>query len=142
MNSDFGHTEGLMSHGSLEGGHSLSDYGDHETRAPQADSSSPSIQEIVTACEDGKGIDVNVIHVARRFGLADNFIVVSGRSDRHAQGIAYRVLKLFEDRGLEPFGVSGLEEGQWIVIDAIDTVVHIFYEPMRKHYDLEGLWAE
>jgi ribosome-associated protein len=42
---------------------------------------------------------------------------------------------------MEPFSVQGLEDGQWIVIDASDVVVHIFYEPLRAHYDLEGLWA-
>lgn len=107
-----------------------------------AEQASPSLAELLKACEDGKGIDVKNVDVSRRFGLADNFILVSGRSDRHVQGIAYRVLKLFEDRGLEPYSVQGLEEGQWIVIDGSDIVVHIFYEPMRAHYDLEGLWDD
>jgi ribosome-associated protein len=101
----------------------------------------PTVAELIRACEDGKGIDIRNIDVRERFGLADNFIVVSGRSDRHVQGIAYRILKVFEDRGMEPFSVQGLEDGQWIVIDASDVVVHIFYEPLRAHYDLEGLWA-
>lgn len=112
----------------------------HENRA-HADNS-PSLPELLRACEEGKGIDVKILDVRKRFGLADQFIVVSGRSDRHVQGIAYRLLKLFEDRGLEPYSVQGLEEGQWIVIDASDVVVHIFYEPLRAHYDLEGLWQD
>ena len=107
-----------------------------------AEPTSPTTAELLKACEDGKGIDIKNVDVTRRFGLADNFILVTGRSDRHVQGIAYRVLKLFEDRGLEPYSVQGLEEGQWIVIDASDVVVHIFYEPMRAHYDLEGLWDD
>ncbi len=107
-----------------------------------AEQTSPNVAELMKACEDGKGLDIKNVDVSRRFGLADNFILVNGRSDRHVQGIAYRVLKLFEDRGLEPYSVQGLEEGQWIVIDASDVVVHIFYEPMRAHYDLEGLWDD
>jgi len=103
---------------------------------------SPGLTELVRACEDGKGIDIKTFDVRKRFGLADSFIVVSGRSDRHVQGIAYRLMKLFEDRGLEPYSVQGLEQGQWVVVDASDVIVHIFYEPLRAHYDLDGLWDD
>jgi ribosome-associated protein len=74
--------------------------------------------------------------------IADNFIVVSGRSDRHVIGIANRAIDAAAERGISPSTIEGLEKGHWVLLDFGDVVLHVFYEPLRAHYNLENLWAE
>ncbi|MFM1848142.1 MAG: ribosome silencing factor [Pseudomonadota bacterium] len=97
-------------------------------------------KEIIAACEEAKGKDLTVLDVSKAFGLVDNFIIVSGRSDRQVQGITNRIIDAVEKSGQKPISVEGFEEGQWVLIDCADVVVHVFYEPVREHYDLESLW--
>jgi len=100
------------------------------------------VQKTCSAILDAKGIDATIIDVSKNFGLADYFIVVSGRSDRHVQGLANKVLEQLQQAGVEPYTVDGLEQGHWVVLDLVDVVVHIFYEPLRQRYDLESLWLD
>jgi ribosome-associated protein len=97
-------------------------------------------KEIIKACDEAKGKDLTVLDVSKAFGLVDNFIIVSGRSDRQVQGITNRILEAVEKMNLKPISIEGFEEGQWVLIDCADVVVHVFYEPVREHYDLESLW--
>lgn len=97
-------------------------------------------RDIINACMEAKGRDISVLDVSKSFGLSDYFIVVSGRSDRQVQGISNRILEMLDKNGLSPNSVEGYEEGQWVLIDCGDVVAHIFYEPLRSHYDLESLW--
>jgi len=94
--------------------------------------------EIVETCEEAKGKDVAVMDVSKLFGLSDYFIVVSARSDRQVQGIANRILGSF----ISPVTLEGMEKGHWVLMDFGEVVVHIFYEPLREHYDVEGLWIK
>ena len=97
-------------------------------------------QRILEAAQEGKGIDAAVLDVSKNFGLADYFVVLSGRSDRHVQGLANKIIESMEQNGSEPYSIQGMEQGHWVVIDAVDVVVHIFYEPLRSRYDIENLW--
>lgn len=97
-------------------------------------------QHIALAASDAKGQDILVLDVKDLFSLADYFVIVSARSDRQAQGISNKILERLVRQGVKPLAISGLEEGQWILIDCDDVIVHVFYEPQRLHYDLEGLW--
>lgn len=97
-------------------------------------------KQIVDACEDVKGTAVVVLDVASISDFADYFIVASGRSDRQVQGITNRVIEELAKQGVRPLSVEGYEDGQWVLIDCGDVVAHIFYEPVRDEYDLEGLW--
>ena len=97
-------------------------------------------QGIVQACEDVKGKDIVVLDVASISDVADFFIVVSGRSDRQVQGITNRVMEQLARTGVRPLSVEGYEDGQWVLIDCGEVVVHVFYEPVREIYDLESLW--
>ena len=96
--------------------------------------------EIFSACNDAKGRDVAVLDVSHIFGLSDFFVVASARSDRQVQGIANRIIASMAELGVEPVTIEGLEQGHWVLIDFGDVVAHIFYEPLREHYDVEGLW--
>lgn len=96
---------------------------------------------IINACADAKGKDISVLNVSKIFGIADFFVIVSGRSDRQVQGITNRVMEALEQSGVTPVAIEGFEDGQWVLVDYGDVVVHVFYEPLRERYDLEGLWS-
>ena len=99
------------------------------------------VNQIINACADAKGNDIKVLDVSAVFGLSDFFIIASGRSDRHVQGIANKVVSAMSDSGCDPLAVEGLDEGHWVLLDFGDVVMHVFYEPLREHYDIEGLWG-
>ncbi len=83
-----------------------------------------------------------VYNVAEIVSYADYFVICSGRSTRHVQGLAEHIEEALLQRRVKPLGVEGLTEGQWVLLDLSDVIVHIFYQPMRTIYDLEGLWWE
>jgi ribosome-associated protein len=97
-------------------------------------------KRIVQACEDVKGQQVTVLDVASISDFADYFIVSTGRSDRQVQGITNRIIEELAQLGIRPLSVEGYEDGHWVLIDCGDVVAHVFYEPIRAMYDLEGLW--
>jgi ribosome-associated protein len=98
------------------------------------------LKRVVGACEDVKGKDVAVLDVHSISDFSDYFVVVSGRSDRQVQGITNRVVEQLAELGVYPSSVEGYDDAQWVLIDCGDVVVHVFYEPMREHYDIESLW--
>lgn len=97
--------------------------------------------KIVNACGDAKGKDLSVLYVNNLIQITDYFIIATGRSDRHVQGICNRIIQELSENGIEPVGIEGLELGQWVILDFTDVVVHVFYEPIRERYDIESLWA-
>jgi ribosome-associated protein len=99
-----------------------------------------TVKGVVSACEEVKGRDTLVLDVHSISDFADYFVVVSGRSDRQVQGITNRVVDELCRLGVKPLSVEGYEDGQWVLIDCGDVVVHVFYEPMREFYDIESLW--
>ncbi|MFN4897086.1 MAG: ribosome silencing factor [Pseudomonadota bacterium] len=99
-----------------------------------------TVKRIVRACEDVKGQETTILDVHSISDVADYFVVVSGRSDRQVQGITNRVVEELCRSGVKPLSVEGYEDGQWVLVDCGDVVVHIFYEPVRALYDIESLW--
>ncbi|NLJ26795.1 MAG: ribosome silencing factor [Deltaproteobacteria bacterium] len=89
-----------------------------------------------------KALDLVLLDVSRFTSFADFFVICSGKSSRQVQGIADNVEKSLRDHGIKPLGVEGRIEGQWILMDYGDVIIHIFYEPIRHFYDLESLWSE
>ena len=92
------------------------------------------------ACADAKAKELLALDVSEVSDVAKYFLIVSGRSDRQVQGIANRILQALDKFGIEPYSIEGFDQGHWVLIDFEDVVVHIFFEPVRAHYDLEGLW--
>ena len=113
-----------------------------EEERGEADQDAPVVKRVIELCHDAKGIDIAVLDVTPVFPFADYFIVVSGRSDRQVQGICNRVLNGLGKQGIRPLSVEGLDQGHWVLIDFEDVILHVFYEPLRDHYDLEGLWVQ
>jgi ribosome-associated protein len=74
--------------------------------------------------------------------FTDYFLLCSGRSDRQVQAIAQGIEEELNKKGIRPLGQEGAVEGRWVLMDYEDVVVHIFLDPVRKFYDLEGLWID
>ena len=91
---------------------------------------------------DHKAENTLIYEVAEIVSFADYFVICSGRSTRHVQSIAEHIEVALGQRRVKPLGVEGLTEGQWVLVDYNDVIVHVFYNPMRAFYDLEGLWWE
>jgi ribosome-associated protein len=89
-----------------------------------------------------KGIEPVVLGVKGLCGFADYFLICSGASRRHVAALAQHLEEEMARMGVKPLGEEGLKDGHWILLDYNDLVVHIFLQPMREFYDLEGLWAE
>ena len=90
---------------------------------------------------DKKALDVKILEISRLSSIADYLVLASGQSDKQAQAIADSV-----KQGLKKFGkvidIEGLKEGNWVVIDYGDVIVHVFKEEIRHYYDLDSLWAQ
>lgn len=97
---------------------------------------------VANSCFEAKGKDISILDLSKVSDLASHFVIVSARSDRQAQGICNRILHDLANIGLVPLSIEGLENGQWVLLDLGEVLVHIFYEPLREYYDLEGLWAK
>lgn len=89
-----------------------------------------------------KARDPVLFHVGGLTSMTDYFLVASGGSTRQVQAITRNVLRKMRDAGFHSYGVEGEKEGQWVLMDFGDVVVHVFYEPVRSFYDLESLWVE
>lgn len=96
----------------------------------------------VKAILEKKAADVVVLDVRGLTSIADIFIICSGLSSRQAAAIADHVERYLKKRGLKPLSVEGKNEGLWVLLDYGDVIIHIFYETVRKFYDLEGLWSD
>jgi len=91
---------------------------------------------------DKKAYDLVILDVRGFSSYADFILIASTRSARHVQGVAEAVEEeLFREK-IEPLGVEGKTEGQWVLMDYGDVVLHLFFEPVREVYDLEGLWMD
>lgn len=91
---------------------------------------------------DKKGQDVEVIDVAGVCPIAEAIVLVTATSQRHAKGLASHVLDRTAEENLEYLGMEGQREGEWILVDLNDVLVHVFTGDRRDLLDLEGLWSE
>ena len=90
-----------------------------------------------------KAFNVRILEVSGVSSLTDYLLLASGRSDRQVQAVAEAVrLGLKKEHATPPLAVEGMTEGRWVLIDYGDVMVHIFQEPVREFYDLDGLWSE
>jgi ribosome-associated protein len=92
--------------------------------------------------KERKAIDPVMLDVGEMTSITDYFIIASGSSTRQVQAIAGHLLRKMRQAGFRAMGVEGEAEGLWILTDFGDVVVHLFYQPVREFYDLEGLWIE
>ena len=97
---------------------------------------------IAVTAIDKKAEDLIIMDVRGMAGFTDFFVIMSGRSTRHVQSLAETVDKEVSSKRLSTSNTEGMTEGQWVLLDYNDVVVHIFHDESRKFYDLEGLWHD
>jgi len=91
---------------------------------------------------DHKAEDLVVLDVRELTSFTDYFIIMSGRSTRHVQGLADVIEKELRSKRISSKYCEGLQEGLWVLLDFNDLIIHIFYRDTRKFYDLDGLWHD
>ena len=102
----------------------------------------PQLDLFVKALLGRKALDVVMMDVGGLTSLADAFIICSGRSNRQVTAIAEHIRTELKKEGITPLSIEGLKEGHWVLMDYGSIVIHVFYDPVRSFYDLEGLWAD
>jgi ribosome-associated protein len=102
----------------------------------------PAVNQYIKAVVSMKALKVVVLDLRKLASFADAFIICSGRSHRQVSAIAELVEKDLKAKGIKPLGVEGLREGHWVLMDYGHVIIHVFYEPVRIFYDLEGLWSD
>ncbi len=89
-----------------------------------------------------RGFDVRILKMDKISSICDYFVIVSGDADVHVKAISNAVYDALIDEGLKPFHKEGMDTGNWVLLDYIDVVVHVFREPVRTFYALEKLWGD
>lgn len=102
----------------------------------------PMLDLIVNAMLQRKVIAPVLLDVQELTSVAEYFIICSGSSNRQVAAIAQTIKKELKEHKYKPLSIDGLKEGQWVLMDFGHVVIHIFYDPVRNFYDLEGLWTD
>ncbi len=104
--------------------------------------SKTKVFHIVEAALGKKALNLSLLDMRGMTSFTDYFFICSGTSDRQVQAIAEGIREALEGKGIRPLGLEGTLGGKWILMDYEDVVVHVFLEPVRQFYDLEGLWVD
>ena len=98
-------------------------------------------KSVIDALEELKAKDVREIDVRGKTSIADLLVIASGTSARHVKSIADEVAKFAKKAGVMPLGVEGEVEGEWVLVDLGDVIVHVMLPRIREFYGLERLWT-
>jgi len=102
---------------------------------------SPALQAVVAdALSDMKALEIKVLDVRGLTDIADFMVIASGTSDRHVRSVAQRVVEKSKQAGFRAHGVEGLKDGDWVLIDLNEIIVHVMLPRVREFYGLEKLW--
>jgi ribosome-associated protein len=110
-------------------------------KAAKAAKAGPSLKTVVIdALADMKALDVKFLDVRGLTDIADFMVIASGTSDRHVRSVAQRVVERAKEAGFRPHGVEGQQDGDWVLIDLNEMIVHVMLPRVREFYGLEKLW--
>lgn len=99
------------------------------------------VSEAISACQEKKAGEISILELEQGSGaFTDYFVVCSGTNPRQVQAISDEVEERLERTGLRVTHVEGYKQAEWVLLDYVDFVVHVFSEKARKYYDLERLW--
>jgi len=91
---------------------------------------------------DKKGFNLLALDVRGICSMTDYFLIAEGNVDRHVQGMAREIISILKAGSRQPLTVEGLEEGNWVVVDCGDLVIHLFIPDFRQRYRIERVWQE
>lgn len=95
----------------------------------------------VAALEDLKGQDIVSLDVSELSDVMDTLVICTGTSNRQVKSLADNVVEEGKKAGIRPIGVEGVEQGDWVLVDYGDVVVHVMQADTRSFYELEKLWS-
>ena len=98
------------------------------------------LKRIIASLEDDKAEAIVTIDLEGRSSLCDAAVIASGRSSRHVMSIAEHLARRLKEQGYGTRPVTGAAQGDWVLVDAGDIIVHVFRPEVRDYYDLEGMW--
>ena len=103
-------------------------------------SATRALSTVIASLEDSKAEDIVSIDIQGKSALGDYMVVASGRSHRHVSAVADQLLRALKGEGLGNVKVEGLTNGDWVLIDTGDIIVHVFRPEVRSFYNLEKMW--
>ncbi len=95
---------------------------------------------VLAALDEMKAVNIKLLDVRELTDIADAMIVASGTSDRHVRAIAQRVVEKAREAGQRPLGIEGEREGEWVLVDLQDVLLHVMLPRVREFYSIEQLW--
>lgn len=101
----------------------------------------PQLKPYVEAALGRKAVNLVLLDIRQLTSFADVFIICSGRSNRQVSAIAEHIKRELKEKGIRPLSMEGMTEGQWVLMDYGHILIHVFLEPVREFYDLEGFWS-
>lgn len=101
-----------------------------------------TVQKICQAIADKKGCNVVALDVRGISSITDYFIIAEGSVHRHVIALAQNIVDELKKQGNSPLHSEGLTDGDWIVLDYMEVIVHLFVPELRQHYALEEIWKE
>jgi ribosome-associated protein len=99
------------------------------------------LKRILTSLDDDKAENIITIDLEGRSALCDAAVIASGRSSRHVGAMAEHLARRLKESGYGTRPISGQAQGDWVLVDAGDVIVHLFRPEVRDYYDLEGMWS-
>src|SRR5271169_7037658 len=107
---------------------------------PAEEPAAPLQLAVATALDDMKAVNIKVLDVRGLTDIADTMVIASGNSDRHVRSIADNVARKAKEAGYRPLGTEGARDGEWVLVDLTDILVHVMLPRVREFYGLEHLW--
>lgn len=114
---------------------------DIDATAPSTPEFADQRARVIAALEDLKANDIREIDVRGKTSVTDLIVIASGTSSRHVKSIADEVVRQLKGLGAPPIGVEGEREGEWVLVDLGDIIVHVMLPRIREFYGLERLWG-
>ena len=96
---------------------------------------------VLTSLDNGKATDVDIFDVKKITSMSDYILIASGNSRRQVNALADKLIQNVKENKFETLGVEGKAEGEWVLVDLGDIIVHIMHPSSREYYQLEKLWG-
>ncbi len=105
-------------------------------------SKNPILNKILKLLDDNQAVDIKLIDVHKQTSITDFMVICSGRASRHVKAIAQKIMEEMKHLGSPAISCTGMETGDWVLVDFGDFIIHIMQPDSRQFYNLEGLWEE